>query len=114
MFYAIKGGILTEDGTSAYEAALARGLKADLDFIELRLSENSGKSLMKDGFGVADVSREVCDRLSPFTETFDPSTFHFFPFKDHAIFPTSHGSTLDSSQKRGLAQEYWSFHWTSH
>jgi len=59
MLYAITGGILTEDGTSAYEAAMARGLRTDFDFIELKLSENNGKSLMKDGFGIADVSREV-------------------------------------------------------
>lgn len=55
MHYGNRGGALTDDGKSAFEAAFARGLKVDIDYVEQRLSENGGKSLQKEGFGVADI-----------------------------------------------------------
>lgn len=55
MFHAVSGSVLTDDGTSKFEASFSRGLKIDLAYVERRLSENDGKSLMKEGFGAADV-----------------------------------------------------------
>ena len=54
--YALKGKALTSDGSGGLDQASARGLKADLDYVEKILSENKGTLQGTEAVGPADVS----------------------------------------------------------
>ena len=56
LFYAIKGGAVSEDGSAAVEKVCARGIRADLEYVEETLVSNSGQLVKGYEFTAADCA----------------------------------------------------------
>lgn len=56
LFYVIKGGAGTEDGSAGVEKVCARGLKVDLEYVEAKLKENGGVLVRGYDFTSADCA----------------------------------------------------------
>ncbi|CDR99109.1 probable bifunctional protein (related to glutathione S-transferase / probable histidinol dehydrogenase) [Sporisorium scitamineum] len=56
MFYAIKGGADSEDGSAGVEKVCARGIKSDLAYVEERLEKNGGQLVKGYDFTAADCA----------------------------------------------------------
>lgn len=56
LFYAMKGGAVTEDGSAGIEKACARGIKADLNYVEETLQKNGGQLVKGHDFTAADCA----------------------------------------------------------
>ena len=56
LFYVIKGGAGTEDGTGQVEKVCARGIKADFQYVEDVLKKNGGNLVKGWEFTVADCA----------------------------------------------------------
>ncbi len=56
MFYVIKGGASTDDGSAGVEKVCARGIKADLAYVEHTLSGNGGRLVKDYDFTTADCA----------------------------------------------------------
>lgn len=56
LFYVIKGGASSEDGSAGVEKVCARGIKADLAYVEETLRENNGVLVKGEEFTAADCA----------------------------------------------------------
>nr|BBI93157.1 actin [Moesziomyces antarcticus] len=56
LFYALKSGACTQDGSAGIERASARGIKADLSYVEETLQQNNGQLVKGHGFTAADCA----------------------------------------------------------
>ncbi|SPO31424.1 probable bifunctional protein (related to glutathione S-transferase/ probable histidinol dehydrogenase) [Ustilago trichophora] len=56
LFYGLKAGAVKEDGTGMMEKVCARGIKADLAYVEDRLKENGGRLVKGYDFTAADCA----------------------------------------------------------
>ena len=56
LFYAIKAGAVTEDGSAAIEKVCARGIRADLAYVEDTLTRNGGQLVKGYDFTAADCA----------------------------------------------------------
>lgn len=104
--YGLRGGATTEDGSGIFDKTCARGLKADLDYVEQVLEKNNGS--LQGGSGETIGEADVSSRWQYSARTQRQLTRKcLFPDPNPSQIVVATGIFFTSSLQRSKPAQYW-------